>query len=66
VSDYKPGSMGLDGWKRFCEVNPPREGESRTDWIDRLSREAGGVVRREAPAGLPYRDSEPAEPGSDE
>lgn len=60
---YQPGDMSQGEWVRFCEVNPRREGESRSDWLERLSLEAEGK-RKSAPAGLPYREDR--EPGDDD
>jgi len=45
-----------DQWKRFAALNPPLEGESRTDWAARLERLAAEKrVPQEQPR-LPYSD----------
>ena len=45
-----------DQWERFAALNPPLEGESRTDWAARLERLAAEKQPTTEPSRLPYRD----------
>lgn len=42
-------------WERLIQLNPLREGETRTDWMVRLERIASDKTPTPEPSRLPYR-----------
>jgi len=45
-----------DQWERFAALNPPLDGENRTDWVARLERLAAARTPPPAQNRLPYRE----------
>jgi len=50
------GSLSAWEWERFAALNPPLEGENRTDWVDRLERLAAARTPPPVQNRLPYRE----------